>query len=113
MGNQPVARPLYLHKGQHKQNIHTQTCMLRVRFESTIPVLQRAKTVHASDREVTAECIILNEKCATYFTNHLVADLILCFVKMKEGLSDILALCMFYLHPFLQFLGRGSVNTLS
>jgi hypothetical protein len=44
----------YLHAGQHKQNkrTHRHPC-LWVRFELTIPEFERAKTVHASDREAT------------------------------------------------------------
>jgi hypothetical protein len=40
----------YLHIGQHKQNKRTQTSMPRVGFELTIPVFERAQTVHALDR---------------------------------------------------------------
>jgi hypothetical protein len=43
----------YLHTEQHQQNKHTQTSMLRVRFESMIPLFERANTVHAIDRAVT------------------------------------------------------------
>jgi hypothetical protein len=43
MGDQPVARP-------QTQNKRTQTFMLQVGFESTIPVVEPAKTVHALDR---------------------------------------------------------------
>jgi hypothetical protein len=37
----------YLHTGQQKQNKRTQTSMPQVVFEPMIPVLERAKTVHA------------------------------------------------------------------
>jgi hypothetical protein len=40
----------YLNTEQHKQNEHTLISMPRVRFEPTIPVFERAKTVHALDR---------------------------------------------------------------
>jgi hypothetical protein len=40
---------LYLHTRQHKQNKRTQTSMPQVGFEPTIPVFERAKTVHALD----------------------------------------------------------------
>jgi hypothetical protein len=43
----------YLHAEQHKQNKRTHTSMPRVGFEPTIPVFERAKTVHALDRAVT------------------------------------------------------------
>jgi hypothetical protein len=52
--DQPVARPLPTHKTPQTQNKHTQTSMPRVGFESTIPVFERAKTVHALDRAATA-----------------------------------------------------------
>jgi hypothetical protein len=43
----------YVHTEQRKQNIPTQTFMPRVGFEPRIPVFERAKTVHASDRAAT------------------------------------------------------------
>jgi hypothetical protein len=46
-GDQPVARPLPTHRTAETQNERTQTSMPRVGFESTIPVLERAKMVHA------------------------------------------------------------------
>jgi hypothetical protein len=48
----------YLHTEQHKQNKSTQTSILRVGFEPTIPVFERAKTVHALDRVVTCVALI-------------------------------------------------------
>jgi hypothetical protein len=49
-GDKPVARPLSTHRTTQTQNKHIQTSMPRVGFEPTIPVFQRAKTVHALDR---------------------------------------------------------------
>jgi hypothetical protein len=49
-GDQPVARPLPAHRTTQTQNKRTQTPMPRVGFEPTIPVFERAKTVHALDR---------------------------------------------------------------
>jgi hypothetical protein len=43
----------YLHRGQHKQSKRTQTYMPWVGFEPTIPVFERAMTVHALDRAAT------------------------------------------------------------
>jgi hypothetical protein len=48
-----ASQGLYLNRGQHKQNKHTQTSMPRVGFGPTIPVFERAKTVHALDRAAT------------------------------------------------------------
>jgi hypothetical protein len=53
-GNQPVARPLPTHRTTQTQNKRTQTSMLRVGFEPTIPVFERAKTVHPLDRAAIA-----------------------------------------------------------
>jgi hypothetical protein len=53
MGNQPVARPLPTHRTTKTHNKRTQTSMPRVGFESTIPVLERAKTVHILYRVAT------------------------------------------------------------
>jgi hypothetical protein len=46
-GDEPVARPLPIHRTIQTQNKWTQTCMFWVGFEPTIPVFKRAKTVHA------------------------------------------------------------------
>jgi hypothetical protein len=46
-GDQPVARPLPTHRITQIQNKRTQTSMNRVGLEPTIPVFERAKTVHA------------------------------------------------------------------
>jgi hypothetical protein len=47
-GDQPVARPLSTHRTTQTQNTYTQTFMLQVGFEPTIPVFERAKIVHAT-----------------------------------------------------------------
>jgi hypothetical protein len=43
----------YLHRTTQTQNKRTQTSMLWVGFEPTIPAFERAKTVHALDRATT------------------------------------------------------------
>jgi hypothetical protein len=48
-GDQPVARPLPTHRTAQTQSKLTPTFMPQVGFEPTIPVFQRAKTVHALD----------------------------------------------------------------
>jgi hypothetical protein len=53
MEDQRVARPLPTHRTVQKKNKRTQTSMPPVGFEPTIPVFERAKTVHALDRAVT------------------------------------------------------------
>jgi hypothetical protein len=52
-GDQPVTRPLRTHRITKTQNKRTQTSMSWVGFKPTIPVLQRAKTVHALDCSAT------------------------------------------------------------
>jgi hypothetical protein len=52
-GDQLIARPLPTHRTTQTQNKRTQTSMPRVGFEPTIPVFERAKTVHALDQVVT------------------------------------------------------------
>jgi hypothetical protein len=47
-GDQP-SQGRYLHTGQHKQNEGTQTSTPQMGFEPTIPVFERAKTIHAVD----------------------------------------------------------------
>jgi hypothetical protein len=69
MGDQPVARPLPAHRTAQTQNKRTQTSMPQVGLEPTIPVFERAKTVHGSDRAATvtgsqryARTVSLNSK---------------------------------------------------
>jgi hypothetical protein len=52
-GDQPVARPLPAHRTAQTQNKRTQTSIPQVGFEPTIPMFERAKTVHALDRATT------------------------------------------------------------
>jgi hypothetical protein len=52
-GDQPVARPLPEQRTTETQNKRTQTFITQVRFEPTIRVFVRAKTVHALDRAAT------------------------------------------------------------
>jgi hypothetical protein len=52
-GDQPVARPLPTHRTTQTQSMRTQTSMAWMGFEPTIPAFERAKTVHAFDREGT------------------------------------------------------------
>jgi hypothetical protein len=51
--DQPVARPLPTHRTTQTQNKHRETSMPRAGFEPTIPVFERAKMVHALDRDAT------------------------------------------------------------
>jgi hypothetical protein len=52
-GDQPVARPLPAHTTAQTQNKRSHTSMSQVGFEPTIPVFERAKTVHALDGAAT------------------------------------------------------------
>jgi hypothetical protein len=52
-GDQPVARPLPAYRTPQTNNKHTQTSILQLGFEPTIPVFQLAKTVHDLDRAAT------------------------------------------------------------
>jgi hypothetical protein len=51
--DQPVARALLTQDNTNTINADRQTSMPRVEFEPTIPVFERAKTVHALDRAAT------------------------------------------------------------
>jgi hypothetical protein len=53
MRDQPVPRPLPTHRTTQTQNKRTQTAMPRMGFETTIPVFERTKTVHALDGAAT------------------------------------------------------------
>jgi hypothetical protein len=52
-GDQPVARSLPTHRTTQTENKRTQTSMPLVGSEPTIPVFEREKTIHASDRAAT------------------------------------------------------------
>jgi hypothetical protein len=52
-GDQPVTRPQPAHRAKQTHNKRTQTSMPQVEFEPTIPVFERAKSVHASDCAVS------------------------------------------------------------
>jgi hypothetical protein len=52
-GDQPVARLLPTHRTTQTQNKRAQTSMSEVGFEATIPMFERAKTVHALHRAAT------------------------------------------------------------
>jgi hypothetical protein len=54
-GCQPVARPLPADRTAQTQNKRKQTSIPQVGFKLTIPVLERAKTVHVLDRAVTPD----------------------------------------------------------
>jgi hypothetical protein len=51
--DQLVARPLPTHRTAQTQNKSTQTSLPPMAFEATIPLFERAKTVHALDRAAT------------------------------------------------------------
>jgi hypothetical protein len=51
--DQPVAKLLPTHRTTQTQNKRRQTSIPSVGFEPTIPVFERAKTVHALDRPAT------------------------------------------------------------
>jgi hypothetical protein len=53
MSDQPVARPRYLHTGQHKHRISAHTKIHVLSEIRTHDTSVRAKTVHALDRAAT------------------------------------------------------------
>jgi hypothetical protein len=52
-GDQAVVRPVPAHRTAQTQNKRTQTATLQVGFEPMIPAFERAKKIHALDREAT------------------------------------------------------------
>jgi hypothetical protein len=50
MGDQNVSRPLPAHRTAQAQNKRTQTSIPQMGSEHTIPMFERAKTVHVLDR---------------------------------------------------------------
>jgi hypothetical protein len=59
-GDQSVARPLPAHRTAQTQKKRTQTPMPKMGFKPTIPVFERAKTIHALDREATVIGFYMN-----------------------------------------------------
>jgi hypothetical protein len=55
-GDEPVARPLPIHRTTQTQNKRTQTFMSREGFESTIIMFERAMTVHVIDSAARVIC---------------------------------------------------------
>jgi hypothetical protein len=53
MGDQPVARPLPIHRTTQTRNKRTRTSVPLLGFEPTIAALERAKTVQALDLTAT------------------------------------------------------------
>jgi hypothetical protein len=64
MGDQPISRSLPTRRTIRTQNKRTQTSMAFAGIEPTIPVFERAKTVHASDRAAT---VIRSSLCSILF----------------------------------------------
>jgi hypothetical protein len=67
-GNQPVVRPLPIHRAAQTQNKLTKTSMPWMGFEPTIPDFEQAKIVHTLDRAATvlgkhSNIADLNLKC--------------------------------------------------
>jgi hypothetical protein len=52
-GDQPIVRLLPAYRTTQTRNKCTQSSILQVGFEPTIPVFERAKTGHVSDRAAT------------------------------------------------------------
>jgi hypothetical protein len=52
-GDQSASRPLPTHRTTQTQNKHTQTSLLGVGFQPTIPVFERVKMVITSDHVAT------------------------------------------------------------
>jgi hypothetical protein len=77
----------YLHTGQHKQIERTQTFMPQMGFEPTIPVFERAKTVHALDRATTAIGLVW---CSSMYEIKCVGSRKRGWAASRELLTDTL-----------------------
>jgi hypothetical protein len=78
----------YVHTGQHKHRINIQTSMAQMWFEPTIPVFERAKTIHALDRaaqQVTIAALIYRH----ISTQHLLQDNYVYFHKHLTSVFNI------------------------
>jgi hypothetical protein len=87
-GNQHVARPLPTHRSTQTQNKRTQTSMPKVRFEPTVPVFERAKTVHALDQASTVigpiNKTIYNVNCLSFGGGSAYSALFKFFDSMRQ-----------------------------
>jgi hypothetical protein len=82
-----VTRPLPIHRTTQIQNKHKRRSMPRVGFETTNPVLERAKTVHASDSAVTVISNSLSLERIQKESNTILCDVYVYATTPKEGRS--------------------------
>jgi hypothetical protein len=74
--------------------------MIRVGFEPTIPVFERAKTVHALDRAVT---VIGSEVC---FSEIIVGNTLLLpeyFFAVQSALQTVISRCLIVVSAFPRY----------
>jgi hypothetical protein len=117
-GDQPVARPLPIHRTTQKQNKLTQTSMSWVGFEPTIPLFERAKTVHALDsaasvigRQTPYRKKILNvhSVCRRWTTEFWREGAVIC----KKGQAVKIVKAAYVRHNFLRSRKVNSIRQLS
>jgi hypothetical protein len=92
-GNQPVARPLPIHIITQTQNKRTQISMPPVGFESTIPVFEREKIVHALDRAAT---LIGTIKRTHYKTVEIITVILCCHKAGNARSTNTVEVHLFY-----------------
>jgi hypothetical protein len=109
-GDQPVTGPLPTHRTTQTQNKCTQTSMPWVGYESTIPVFERVKMVHALGRTATVIGIMFrltiiksewrvwcNPSCCAYY------GCISSFLSPQLVSSFVLTIHLYSLYSFSTF----------
>jgi hypothetical protein len=81
-GDQPLARSLPTHRATQTQNKSSQTTMPWEEFDPTIPMLERAKTVHVLDHAATV-IGLRNHKRRNFHSWH-----VLVIISLKEINND-------------------------
>jgi hypothetical protein len=95
----------YLHRTAQTQNKRRQTSMPWVGFEPTIPVFQRAKTFHASDRAATVigqRPLFMSDfnRKFSKTPQHQIHDLFCSSRKHEDTQTDMAKLVEAFLSPF-------------
>jgi hypothetical protein len=109
-GDQPVAMPLPTHRTTETQNKRSQTSVPLVGFEPTIPVFERAKTVHDLDRAATLIGSCVNYTAKNKLLLGLYGNKIWFMDSTTACIISVMLLTQSYLKVYhaVRFLEHGS-----
>jgi hypothetical protein len=84
MGDQPTSKPLPARRTTQTQNKRTQTPMLQVEFEPTIPVFERGETVHALDFAATVICCQMDLCSLNKFSVYMKQNIVIVYLVARR-----------------------------